>query len=445
MRTPHTSTHHTTHSDGPDPARVPSARSPYDELAALSDDPAGAPADGPAGISAAGPVDGPAADPLDGPAGSPLDDFLRVDDDPDRQDGEADAWMPPNHRRRGRRRNRATGLPTMLRLLVWVLTLACLVTLADRWALLYAERQAADQLKDRLHLTAAPEVRIGGFPFLTQLLDRRLDSVRITVPDVPAERVTLTQVTATARGIRIDGDGPTAIRGALVPRMNGQVLLSFADMNRELGASQVSFSAQGPGRIRALGSLRLAGRDVRVRADAHVRRDGDRGISTSVDGMRLDIGDLATYRPGTGPAEGLHLTRPAARRITREADKVKALLGVPELVHRLGVPDGTVRAALHDEDRLHRLTGAPYFLHRLTGVNLADVALAHPEVLERLGVDPSLLTALTKLTRPQIADRFAFAFRIPEPPSGALRLRRVAVDRDGVHVYVSGTGLLVGK
>lgn len=306
-----------------------------------------------------------------------------------------------------------------------MLTFACLVTLADRWALLYAERQAADRLKDRLHLTAAPEVRIGGFPFLTQLLDRRLDSVRVTVPDVPAGRVTLTRVTATARDIRVDGGGPTAVRGALVQRMHGQVLPSFADMDRKLGASQVSFSADGPDRVRALGSLRLAGHDVRVRADAQVRRDGDRGISTSVDGMRLDIGDLATYRPGTGRAEGLHLTRAAARRITKEADRIKALLGVPEIVHRTGVPDGVA----HDEDELHRLTGAPRFLHRSTRVNLVDVALDRPGVLKRLGVDPSLLTSPTKLTRPRIADRFACAFRIPEPPSGTLRVERVARGR----------------
>ncbi|SEE19786.1 Protein of unknown function [Streptomyces misionensis] len=418
MRTPHTPTHHTAHSDGPSPGEVPPARSPYDELAALADDPAAGP-----------------------PAG-----FLAEDDPVRRRQGDdEDPWEPPNHRRRGRRRNRATGLPTLFRLLVWLLTAACLVALADRWALLYAERQAADRLKDRLHLTAAPEVRIGGFPFLTQLAARRLDSVEVTVPDVPAERVTLTQVTATARDIRIDGDGPTAVRGALVRQVHGQVLLSFADMNRELGASQVSFSAHGPGRIRAVGALRVAGNDVRVRADARVRREGERGIATSVDGMRLDIGDLATYRPGTGRAEGLHLTRSAARRISREADKVKAMLGVPEIVHRMGVPQHTVNAALHDEDELHRLTGAPRFLHQLTRVNLVDVALAHPEVLKRLGLDLSLLTSLGKLTRPQIADRFRFSFKIPNPPSGDLRLQSVSVDKDGIHVHVGGTGLLLGK
>ncbi|KUM99608.1 hypothetical protein AQI95_38470 [Streptomyces yokosukanensis] len=414
MRTPHIPTHRTTQSDGRPNDPVPPSRNPYDELAALAD--------------------------------NPLDDFLTEDDATARQDDDTEApWAPPNHRRGSRRRNRATGLPTLVRMLVWTLTLVCLLVLADRWALLYAEHKAAERLKDSMHLAAAPEVSIGGFPFLTQLAARRLDSVRVTVPDIPAQRVTLTQVTATARDIRIDGDGPTTVRGALVRRMHGQVLLSFADMNRELGASQVAFTAQGPGRVRAHGTLRIAGRDLSVRADARIGLDGDRGIATSVDGIQLDIDDLATYRPGTGPAEGLHLTSGSARRLSREAEQLKALLTVPAVVHRLGVPDSAVNAALHDEDKLHQLTGAPRFLHELTRINLVDVALAHPSLLKRLGLDPSLLTTLTKLTRPQIADRFSFAFKLPKPPGGALRLQDVTVDKDGIRADVAGTGLLLGR
>ncbi|MGW3150568.1 LmeA family phospholipid-binding protein [Streptomyces sp. NPDC001177] len=393
---------------------VPRGRNPYDELAS--------------------------------PAGHPWDDSLPQGSTAAHRDEDADEpWAPPNHRRGSRRRNRATGLPTVARVLAWVLTLACLVTLADRWAVLYAEHKASERLKDELRLAAAPEVRIDGFPFLTQLASRHLDSVRVTLPDIPADRVTLTQVTAAADDIRINGDGPTTIRGALVRQMHGRVLLSFADMNRELGASQVAFTAHGPGRVRAAGALHIAGRELRVRAEAHVRRDGDRGIATSVDGIRLDIDGLATYQPGTGPADGLHLTRASARRLAREAEKIRALLAVPEIVHRLGVPDDAVRAALHDEDELHRLTGAPRFLRKLTGVNLVDAALAHPRLLERLGLDRSLFTALTKLTRPQIAGRFSFAFQLPKPPAGALHLQSVTVAKDGIRADVSGTGLLLSR
>lgn len=413
MRTPHIQTHHAARSDGPFTETVPPRRSPYDELASLADDPSGEP--------------------------------LAEDSSPGVRDDDAEeSWSPPNHRRTNRRRNRATGLPTMARALVWVLTLACLAVLADRWALLYAEHKASQQLKDKLHLAAAPEVRIGGLPFLTQVGAQRLDSVQVTVPDIPAGRVTLTQVTATATDVRIDGESPTAVRGALLRHVHGRILLSFADMNRELGASQVSFTANGPDRVRARGALRVAGQGLRAQADVRIRQDGQHGITTSAQDIQLDIGDLATYRPGTKPTEGLHLTPASARRLSQETDKAKAMLAVPEVVRRLGVPDNAIRDALSDEDALHRLTGAPRFLHALTRVNLVDAALAHPQLLQRLGLDTSLLAGLTKLTRPQIADRFTFALQLPSPPTGTLGLQRVSVGKDGIHAEVSGTGLLLG-
>ncbi|NUP18307.1 MAG: DUF2993 domain-containing protein, partial [Streptomyces sp.] len=127
----------------------------------------------------------------------PLEEFL-VEDLPDEREeaeGQDDPWAPPNHRRgsRRRRRGRFAGLPLAMKAVVGVVVLAAFLTLADRWALLYAERRAADTLKSRLHLAAAPEVEIDGFPFLTQLADERLDSVKVTVPDVAAARVSLAQ------------------------------------------------------------------------------------------------------------------------------------------------------------------------------------------------------------------------------------------------------------
>jgi hypothetical protein len=77
-------------------------------------------------------------------------------------------------------------------------------------------------------------------------------------------------------------------------------------------------------------------------------------------------------------------------------------------------------------------------------LNLLDLALAHPELLDRLGLDPALLGALSRLTRPVLADRLALGFRLPEPPSGQLRLRDVRVARDGIRVRVEGSGLAVG-
>ncbi|MFI5676411.1 LmeA family phospholipid-binding protein [Streptomyces cellulosae] len=407
MRAPH---HIPTHSDA-DPYP-----NPYEELGALDD----------------GPPEEHPQDPV----------RASVDDEP---------WTPPHHGRtsrrsrpRNRRRGRFTGLPFALKAVCGLAVLAAFLTLADRWAVLYAEHRAGDVLKDRLKLSASPEVEIGGFPFLTQVADGRLDSVRLTVPDVAADRVSLARVTATAHDVRLEGDVPTAIRGAGIPRLDGDVLLSFDDLNRELGASQVTFTGDGRNRVLARGTLPVAGHDLKLRADARIRRAGDRSITTDIGGMRLDIGDLATYRPGTRPSEGLHLTRDSAAALAEQTGKAKALLAVPSVVRALGVPDTEVRQALRSDTELSRLTGRPRFVHQAMRLNLADLALDHPELLERLGFDPALLDSLPRLTRPVLADQLSLGFRLPKPEQGELRLRDVRVQKEGIQVRIEGSGLRVG-
>jgi len=388
---------------------------PYDELAALDD--------------------------------GPLDEFLHEEpEDPEKPAEEEPGWDPPNHRRSGRRRRRRfAGLPLVMKAAVLVVGLAAFLALADRWAVLYAEHMAGEKLKDQLDLSAAPEVDIEGFPFLTQLADKRLTSVSVTVPDVAADRVSLAKVSATAKNVRIDADGPTSVRGAAIPELDGEVLLSFDDLNRELGASQVTFTGHGGDEVRARGTLPVAGHDLKVRADARIRREGERGIGTDISGMRLDIGDLALYRPGTRQSDGLHLSPKGAGLLAKETRKARELLAVPSIVDRLGIPESAVRAALQDDTRLAELTGSDRFARQAMSLNLIDVAAANPEIIERLlGVDPALLDALTGLTRPVLADRLSLGFNLPKPTEGDVRLRDVRVEEDGIRVRVTGAGLMVG-
>ncbi|MBO1337519.1 DUF2993 domain-containing protein [Streptomyces sp. VRA16 Mangrove soil] len=437
MRTPHRISNVRAPFDDGQEESVPQeperAASPYDELAALDDH----------------------------TGDNPLDDFLREEpeesEEPagplgglgglgDLDDLDDDEWAPPNHRRGSRRRTRFAGLPLVAKALVAVVVLAAFLTLADRWAVLYAEHRAAQQLKKELKLTAAPEVEIEGFPFLTQLADRRVDAMKVTVPDVAADRVTLAKVQATAQDVRIQGSGFTGISGATVDRMRGEVLLSFADMNRELGSSQVTFTGHGRNMVLARGTLPVAGHELKVRADARIQRLGASGISTDIDHMSLAVGDLATYRPGTGADEGLHLTRRSVARITAETDKARRLLAIPAIVHRAGVPDRAVREAERSDAKLSELTGSPRFVKKVMGMNLVDIAIDHPWLLRKLGMDPALLDGLTRLTRPELADRLSLAFRLPQLPGGHgyVRLRDVRVERDGIRVELSGAGLSVG-
>ncbi|NED89885.1 DUF2993 domain-containing protein, partial [Streptomyces sp. SID11233] len=84
---------------------------------------------------------------------------------------------------------RFAGIPFALKAVITLVTLLAFLALGDRWAVLYAEHTAAEKLKDTMHLEATPEVSIGGFPFVTQVLGKHLGSVTVTVPDVAADRV----------------------------------------------------------------------------------------------------------------------------------------------------------------------------------------------------------------------------------------------------------------
>ncbi|WP_329147885.1 DUF2993 domain-containing protein [Streptomyces sp. NBC_01456] len=370
----------------------------------------------------------------------PLGLGLRSDDETDA------AWKPPNHRRKSRKKrgiSRFAAIPIALKLLVAVLVGTSFLALGDRFAVLYAQNAAAKKLKESLHLNATPEVDIQGFPFLTQLADKRVDQVKVTIPDLAADRVSLAKFEATAKDVRLDGDLPSSIKGATIGTMNGSVLLAFDDMNRELGASQVKFSEMGPNAVRAVGQLPIAGHDLRVHAQANIHRSGDRGISTEISRMRLDIGDIAVYRPGTGKEEGLRLTRKTAAQLSREAAKVKAMLSIPAIADRIGIPKTYIQDALSSEEKLHELTGSPRFVQQLMKVNLVDVVADHPWLLQKVGIDPKIFGTLSGLTKPQIADQLSLSFQLPKTP-GNVRLRHITVERDGIRADLSGTELPFG-
>lgn len=95
----------------------------------------------------------------------------------------------------------------MSRTRILLVTLSALVlavpVLVDRAAEPVVAHQLADRLRCALGLRTAPEVSFGGVPFLTQLARRRFDQVRITARQVAIGPVTASQVTATARGVRL--------------------------------------------------------------------------------------------------------------------------------------------------------------------------------------------------------------------------------------------------
>ncbi|MEU1277068.1 DUF2993 domain-containing protein [Streptomyces sp. NPDC005805] len=400
------------------PTRISAqSRNPYDELAQLADpEPE---ADGAtAGTSRILP-------PVRG---------LPSDDGPD-----PDPWEPPNHRGRGRLR----ALPAVVKTLVPLVAGAVFLVAADRLAVVYAEDRAAEKIQDTLSLRAEPDVDIKGFPFLTQVARERIDRAEVRLPDVDAGKVSLAEVQATVRGVSTVGE-LTAPKGVDLQDVRGDVLVSFDDLDRELGASHITFSEAGPAAVRIKGGIDVAGRTIGVRAEARIGLRDGRELSTTVTGMRLDVPGLFTYRPGSGAeGGGLRLHPEAAARISEETARVKALFDVPAVVERLGIPRARVEQALRSERELAELTGSPRFLKQLTEVNLIDLVAEHPWLLEKAGIDPALVGALMKLRLPELSDRLSWSFTLPES-LGGVRLRDISVEKEGIRARLTGSGLRLG-
>ncbi|MEU6814530.1 DUF2993 domain-containing protein [Streptomyces sp. NPDC046860] len=353
-----------------------------------------------------------------------------------------DPGQPADRRGRGRKRpRRFKNLRRATKASIAITVTLAFLVLADRFAVLFAERETEDQLQKSLHLEAAPQVEIDGFPFLTQVLDKRIDTAHVTVPDLAADRVSLARVHATAHDVRLNGELPSHLKGGTVHSLDGDVLLSFEDLDRELGASQVEFSRLGPGAIKADGQVPIGGQRLRLHAEARIGRSGDRGVSTDISRMRLDIGDVATFRPGRD--EGLQLTPKAARAVAEQREKVRAMLAAPAIAERAGIDRAQIRDAMRNDAALARLTGSPGFVGKLMKINLFDVIAEQPDLPAQLGIDPKLVGAVRGVTQPQLADQLNLSFQLPRTP-GDIRIQRITVERDGIRAHLSGGTLPFG-
>ncbi|MFF9481580.1 DUF2993 domain-containing protein [Streptomyces sp. NPDC014733] len=316
-----------------------------------------------------------------------------------------DGKEPPRSGRRNRRIVRRT-VKTAVALAVVLAFLA----LGDRWAVLYAENVAAQQVQKALKLHAAPEVHIDSFPFLGQVLAGDIDHVEVNVPDVDAGPVSVAQVKGTVDGIRIVGSLPSSVTGAVLSRVRGDLLLDFKDLNREVGASQITL-APGPGNtVLASGELPVGDKQARIRGKARLERTGDRGLRMTVQDTRVVVPGLLTYVPGKGG--GLQLTAPVADRM--------------------------------DEDELRQATGEHVSPRQMLTGRMVDTLVDHPSLLEPTGIDPALIKGLRKLREPKVAQQMEFSARLPDDLPGDIRLRGLSVTKDGIRARLTGTDVTVG-
>ncbi|MFF5215266.1 DUF2993 domain-containing protein [Micromonospora sp. NPDC000442] len=138
------------------------------------------------------------------------------------------------------RRPRRRGRKVLIGFVVLLLVLAGLIAIADRVAASVAERTIADEVRQQVAeqgaQSAPPEVEVGGFPFLTQVLDGRYERISIILRDVQAsvqgDAVALPSLDVDARNVRASLDTLRTGQGEVVAEtVNGTGTISYQSLS----------------------------------------------------------------------------------------------------------------------------------------------------------------------------------------------------------------------
>ncbi|MFJ6986006.1 MULTISPECIES: DUF2993 domain-containing protein [unclassified Streptomyces] len=138
-----------------------------------------------------------------------------------------------------------------------LLAVALLPVAVDRWAAARIESRTAAAFQDGMGTPRPPQVRVHGFPVLTQAASGTLRQVDVTARDIPAEG-TVRPLPVSELRLRMDGLTKSADDDeARAERADATALLSYADVSDALGL-EIS-AGDRPGRVSAVVALPFTG------------------------------------------------------------------------------------------------------------------------------------------------------------------------------------------
>jgi hypothetical protein len=228
-----------------------------------------------------------------------------------------------------RRRSGARRLTSVL--IVLVIVVGGLLLVADRAGAAVAERSISDQVKKEVAArggtTSEPDVTVGGFPFLTQVLREKYDKITIVMRDVQGEGVRLprldveaTNVTASMRTL-MGGEGDV-----VAERVTGTATIGYASVAELIKQPGLRLSEQG-GKLRVSLPVEVLGRQFTLTGTAELALEGGK--------IRVRFQDLN--------AEGAP-DIPAVRNVVNEiAERISVDVALPALPFALRVEDVTPR------------------------------------------------------------------------------------------------------
>ncbi|MBM9508452.1 LmeA family phospholipid-binding protein [Actinacidiphila acididurans] len=130
--------------------------------------------------------------------------------------------------------------------LIVLVVLFGLFVAADRITVSIAQNKAAQQAQTTQGLSSKPHVSIEGFPFLTQVLSGKLDHVKVSAQGLAAssdgQQVRFESLHADLHGVKLSN----GFRSAVADRADGQVFLTYADLQKAINIPGLTVSYGGP-------------------------------------------------------------------------------------------------------------------------------------------------------------------------------------------------------
>lgn len=193
--------------------------------------------------------------------------------------------------RRARRRGRRLGVG----LLVFLIVAVVLLVVADRAGAWYAERRIADEVQQEVAqrdiTTGRPEVQVGGFPFLTQVLSGEYQSVKIKLRDVDGGGIRLPELDVEATGVHADLQTIRTGQGeARADEVTGTATVGYATVAALSNQPGLQLSERD-GQLRVRLPVQILGRQLTLVGTAKVRVDNNR-IQVTVSDLDDEGGNL---------------------------------------------------------------------------------------------------------------------------------------------------------
>lgn len=143
------------------------------------------------------------------------------------------------------------------RLLIVAVVLIGLLVAADRLAVHFAEGEAATKIQTARNLPQKPTVSIGGFPFLTQLLNSRFDDITVTSPELTVSDGNGGQ-SVRLQDFRVEGTGVTVsgnYTALVADHGTGSALIGYADLSAALPNHLTAAYGGTPGKVKVSGKV----------------------------------------------------------------------------------------------------------------------------------------------------------------------------------------------